>query len=252
MTDEPFKMPSSVSSEGLGTNLLAERFDNCLADLWMAFQPIVSAKEGSIFGFEALLRSREPSLPHPGAVLEAGERLGRLYEIGRTTRERAFQEIPEDSSFTLFLNLHPLDLSDEALIESVARRPELAPRLVLEVTERAALTDIADAKARLAELRALGCRIAIDDLGAGYSGLSSLVELEPDIVKLDMVMVRNLHQSRLKQRLVRSLVEICHELEIGVVAEGVEVEEERQALVESGCDFLQGYLLGKPRAGFGF
>jgi EAL domain-containing protein (putative c-di-GMP-specific phosphodiesterase class I) len=95
-------------------------------------------------------------------------------------------------------------------------------------------------------LRELGFRVAVDDLGAGYSGLSSFAQLEPEVVKLDMSLVRDVNQSNTKQKLIRSMTAVCKDMGSLVVAEGVETIEERECLVELGCDLLQGYLLAKP------
>jgi EAL domain-containing protein (putative c-di-GMP-specific phosphodiesterase class I) len=95
-------------------------------------------------------------------------------------------------------------------------------------------------------LRALGFRIAIDDLGAGYAGLTSFAILEPEVVKLDMSLVRGVNDEPIKRRLVSSMVTLCKELGILVVAEGIETEAERETLASVGCDLLQGFLLGRP------
>jgi EAL domain-containing protein (putative c-di-GMP-specific phosphodiesterase class I) len=117
---------------------------------------------------------------------------------------------------------------------------------VLEITERAAIEDVKDIQARVSVLRYNGYRIAIDDLGAGYAGLSSFAALEPEIVKLDMSLIRNVHQSDVRKRLVGSMTALCKEMEMLVVAEGVEIPEERNCVQAVGCDLLQGYLFAKP------
>jgi EAL domain-containing protein (putative c-di-GMP-specific phosphodiesterase class I) len=121
---------------------------------------------------------------------------------------------------------------------------------VLEVTERATLDDVPDVRERVARLRALGFRIAIDDLGAGYAGLSSFASLEPDVVKLDMSLVRHAHQHDTKRKLIQSITTLCRDMHMQVVAEGVETSDERDVLIECGCDLLQGYLFAKPGAPF--
>ena len=103
-----------------------------------------------------------------------------------------------------------------------------------------------DVKPRIAALRGMGFRIAIDDLGAGYAGLTSFTLLEPDVVKLDMELVRGIDTHRTKQSIVTSMVTLCHEMHVEVVAEGVETSAERDVLVDLGCDLLQGYLFAKP------
>jgi EAL domain-containing protein (putative c-di-GMP-specific phosphodiesterase class I) len=126
----------------------------------------------------------------------------------------------------------------------------IARRVVLEITDRASLEAIKDVDSRVARLRELGFRIAIDDLGAGYSGLSTFARLEPEFVKLDISLVRNIHNHPVNRRLVRSITALCKDMGIVVLAEGIEVVEERDAVVELGCDLLQGYLIAKPGRAF--
>jgi EAL domain-containing protein (putative c-di-GMP-specific phosphodiesterase class I) len=99
-------------------------------------------------------------------------------------------------------------------------------------------------------LRGLGYRIAIDDLGAGYAGLTSFAQLEPEVVKVDMSLVRGIDSSPVKQKLVRSIIALCTELGIQLVAEGIETPAERDAVVALGGDLCQGYLFAKPGRGF--
>jgi EAL domain-containing protein (putative c-di-GMP-specific phosphodiesterase class I) len=96
----------------------------------------------------------------------------------------------------------------------------------------------------------MGFRLAIDDLGAGYAGLTSFATLEPEFVKLDMSLIRDIDSSPMKKTLVRSMTSLCEELGMMVVAEGVETPAERDVLVSIGCHFLQGYLLAKPGNAF--
>src|SRR5262249_4540302 len=155
-----------------------------------------------VFGYEALLRSSEPSLPHPGAVLDAAERLNRLVDLGRKVRSSAAGPISDSpDAGVLFVNLHTRDLLDDSLWSLESPLSQIATRVVLEITERSSLEDIRDARARVARLREMGFRIAIDDLGAGYAGLTSFAQLEPEIVKLDMSLVRDVHTSVTKQKL---------------------------------------------------
>jgi EAL domain-containing protein (putative c-di-GMP-specific phosphodiesterase class I) len=226
---------------------LQASFERALETMWMAFQPIVDAAHGRIFGYEALMRTREASLPDPGAVLTAAERLDRLPELGRRVRAltaRAFGSAPSDQ--LLFVNLHPRDLLDPELFSVESPLTKIADRVVLEITERSAIDDVKDMQARVSILRYHGFRIAIDDLGAGYAGLSSFVALQPEIVKLDMSLVRNVHESTIRQRLIGSLTSLCVELGMQVVAEGIELPEERESVRGFGCELLQGYLFAKP------
>jgi EAL domain-containing protein (putative c-di-GMP-specific phosphodiesterase class I) len=217
----------------------------------MAYQPIVSWSRHEVFGYEALLRSREPSLPHPGAILDAAERLERLPELGRAIRAKAAEPANRmGPDAMMFVNLHTQDLLDEELFDRKSPLARIADRVVLEITERASLHHLRDVHPRIARLREMGFRIAVDDLGAGYAGLTSFAQLEPEVVKLDMSLVRGVHTQPTKQTLVRTMIGMCHELGMQVVAEGIETPEERDAILEAGCDLLQGYLFARPGTAF--
>ncbi len=230
---------------------LQASFERALHTMWMAFQPIVDAGASRVFGYEALMRAKEPSLPHPGAVLAAAERLERTEELGRRVRSlaaEAFGQAPSDA--LLFVNLQTVELLDSALYETSAPLTQIAKRVVLEITERSTIDAVKDVEARVARLRHLGFRIAVDDLGAGYAGLSSFAALEPEIVKLDMSLVRNVHLSDTRRKLIGSMTGLCKEMGKLVVAEGVELVEERDSVRAAGCQLLQGYLYAKPGASF--
>ena len=215
--------------------------------LWMAYQPIVSLANRTVYGYEALLRSDEPSLNNPGAIIDAAERLAELTTLGRTIRDRAAEPLSGvDEDISLFVNLHPRDLLDPQLMDSASQLSQIAPRVILEVTERSALDVIKDVRLKIAELREMGFRIAIDDLGAGYAGLTSFAMLEPEIVKLDMSLIRDIHKMPMKQKLVGSMTELCKDMGMMVVAEGIESVDELDHLKELGCDLFQGYFLAKP------
>jgi EAL domain-containing protein (putative c-di-GMP-specific phosphodiesterase class I) len=227
------------------------RFSRGLAMLWMAFQPIVSWRKKSIYSFEALLRSDEPLMKNPADMLDAAERLGRLHDLGRAVRAAvatAAPAAPPDAK--LFVNLHSADLNDEELYAAEAPLSRIASRVVLEVTERASLHDVKSVAQCVTRLKSLGYQIAIDDLGAGYAGLTSFTQLAPNLAKLDMSLVRGIDTDVRLQSIVRSMKNLCDELGVGVIAEGVETARERDMLAELGCDLLQGYLFAKPGRGF--
>lgn len=147
---------------------------------------------------------------------------------------------------TLFVNMNPADLEDEELVGGTSPLCAHADRVVLEVTERESLDRVRDVPSKIRSLRSHGFRLAVDDLGAGYSGLTSLAVLEPEFVKLDMALVRHIQENQAKQRLVRSMTQLCSEMSIGLIAEGVEFEAERATLETLGCKLLQGYLFAHP------
>jgi EAL domain-containing protein (putative c-di-GMP-specific phosphodiesterase class I) len=234
-----------------GKTEASQGFDRALAGLFMVYQPIVRWSTRSVFGYEALVRSSEPSLPHPGALFDAAQQLDRWDDIGRLIRKKSVQPLADaEPEQSLFLNLHARELLDETLYDRSSSLAANARRVVLEITERAHLDTVPNVESRIARLRAMGFRIAIDDIGAGYSGLNSFTMLRPDLVKLDMALVRDIDSDPVKRRLASLLVQLCDDLGISVIGEGVETARERQTLVDLGCDLLQGYLFGRPAAPF--
>jgi EAL domain-containing protein (putative c-di-GMP-specific phosphodiesterase class I) len=235
-----------IDDKWLGDRALLEgKFTSALEQLWMAFQPVVSWRDRRVYGYEALVRSNEPALSNPGLLLEAAERLDKLHELGRRIRGRAV-EVEPPNEVKLFVNLHPADLLDPELYLAGAPLTRIAKRVVLEMTERASLDTVRDLSSRITELKRMGFQIAIDDLGAGYAGLSAFTQLEPHIVKLDMSLVRHVDIDPKRRNIVKRLLEMCNDLAMEVVAEGVETTGERDALVGMGCDKLQGYLFARP------
>jgi EAL domain-containing protein (putative c-di-GMP-specific phosphodiesterase class I) len=235
---------NAISADRAG---LEASFDSALSTLWMAFQPIVRAGDGSVFGYEALLRSDEPSLIRPDLVVDAAERLDALPRLGRKVRLLAASAMAQAApDAALFINLHPMDLADESLFDVSSPLTQIAKRVVLEVTERAAIEEVDGVERRVGRLREHGFRIAVDDLGAGYAGLSSFALLEPEIVKLDVSLLRDIDQSPVKQKLVQSMTALCKDMGFLVVAEGIETVAERDCVVSLGCDLLQGYLFARP------
>jgi EAL domain-containing protein (putative c-di-GMP-specific phosphodiesterase class I) len=251
LVDEAVRQYRADRSRGDDLAATEASFARALDSLWIAYQPIVSWRRRDVYAYEALLRSREPALPHPGAVLDAAERLGRLDDLGRAIRRLAIEPLGRmDRDVALFINLHPQDLLDDQLFAADGPLATVAERIVLEITERASLHELGGVRARVDALRGAGYRIAIDDLGAGYAGLSTFAELQPDIVKLDMSLVRDLHTDPTKRKLVVTMITMCADLGITVTSEGIEVAGERDALADAGCDLMQGYLFARPSAAF--
>jgi EAL domain-containing protein (putative c-di-GMP-specific phosphodiesterase class I) len=191
-------------------------------------------------------------LSNPGLLFEAAERLGRVQELGRAIRTAVSSCIPSapaDSS--IFVNLHAVELADDDLFSKGSPLSAHAGRVVLEVTERVSLHRITNLRGRVENLRTLGYRIAVDDLGAGYAGLSSFSQLEPDIAKLDMSLIRGIDTSASKESIVRAMITVCrNDLGTSVVCEGVETEAERDTLEGLGAELLQGYLFARPERQF--
>jgi EAL domain-containing protein (putative c-di-GMP-specific phosphodiesterase class I) len=161
---------------------LEARFASAVDKLWVAAQPIVSWSGRRIVAYETLLRTDEPTLRSPLDFFDAAERLGRAAELGRIIRQHVARILAATPPAHLFVNLHPADLEDEELYADDGALTPYASQVVLEITERAALDRIHELQTRVTRLRSLGYRIAIDDLGAGYAGLTSFAQLEPEVV----------------------------------------------------------------------
>jgi len=234
-------------TKGLGDRASLEvGFKRALDGLWMAYQPIVHWPQRRLVAYEALLRSTEPTLPHPGAIVDAAQRLNMLPDLGRAIRQHVAGTLAKSPIPQVFVNLHPSDLNDADLYSPEAPLTRIASKVVLEITERASLDDIPELQTRIAHLRRLGFRVAIDDVGAGYAGLSSIANLEPEVMKIDMGLVRDIDVSSTKQKLVGAMVSLCAEMNVMVIAEGIETKMERDTLKRLGCDVMQGYFFAKP------
>jgi EAL domain-containing protein (putative c-di-GMP-specific phosphodiesterase class I)/CheY-like chemotaxis protein len=230
---------------------LETRFASALGSLWLATQPIVSWENRAVLAYETLIRTDEPSLRNPSDLFDAAERLGGTQELGRAIRRLVAGIIPDaPGEAQMFVNLHPSDLQDDELFSDAGVLTPFARQIVLEITERATLEAIPGLSPRIERLRALGFRIAVDDLGAGYAGLSSFAALEPDVVKADMSLVRGIESSPVKQKLVRAIAALATDLRIRLIAEGIETPAERDCVTALGADALQGYLFAKPARGF--
>ena len=227
-----------------------ERLDGALtsAELW--YQPIVDADD-VVVAHEALLRPQSPELPTPTDVVDTAAALGRHVDLDRRVQQVAAANLDRGvPARQVFLNVLPESLVDGTLFEddTLARHGD---QVVMEITERAHLGSIADIKPAIAALRDRGHRVAVDDLGAGYAGLTSLAVLQPDIVKFDMELVCDINNDPTRAHLVSAMAATYREMGIVTLAEGIETPSELAALRDMGFDLYQGYLLGKPAPGSG-
>ena len=225
-----------------------ERLEKLITDeaLHFAYQPIVHTATRLPFAEEALCRAEDPLFRNPTVLFDAAIQRGAIWRLGRLVRAiapRVLAQLPPDR--LLFVNLHPAEVSDPELERSVD--PLLASRIVFELTERGAIGDFDRFREQIDKLRALGFRIALDDLGAGYASLNAVALLEPDFLKIDMAIVRGIEESLSRTRLVRRIVEFADDQGIRVIAEGVETEAEAETVQSLGCHLMQGYLFGRPR-----
>lgn len=224
---------------------LRVRYEGAVQKLWMAYQPVIRWSTQRVMAWEALLRTREETMRNPFVFLSAADALGETRSLSRAVRAAvAAQGAPAGQ--LLFVNLVPADLADEELHSPDSPLTKYASQVVLEVTERASLDKLPDLARHLASLRSLGYRLALDDMGEGYAGLNSVALVEPEVMKLDMSLVRGLDTSSTRQHLVRSMLELGGKLGSLVLAEGVETTGELETLLALGCDYFQGYLFARP------
>ncbi len=229
------------------TEALRAQFGRALDGLWMAYQPIVSWSQKSVVAYEALMRSTDPTLHLPIDILNVAESLGEVHTLGHKTRGLIAEVMEHHRDLPgVFINLHVLDLLDEQLYAPDSPLRPFASRIHFEITERMAIEKIPDTHDRIERLRKLGYKIAVDDLGEGYSGLNSFADLEPDAVKLDMSLIRGIERTPTKRRMVHALASLCRELGTPLVAEGVETQAELDVLIDLGADWLQGFLFARP------
>jgi EAL domain-containing protein (putative c-di-GMP-specific phosphodiesterase class I) len=222
--------------------MLAAALDN----LRLAYQPILEAGTGRVWGHEALLRVAAPAAPSPPILLAAAMRVGRLRQLSARLRGLAACSRPAGEGLQLFVNLHPQELMDDALYASDGPLASRAKSVFLEITEQASVDRIPDLRQRLQELRRMGFRIALDDLGAGHASLASFAAIDPELVKIDRSLVNGAESDPLKRKMLDSLVRLCSDLGVLTVAEGVETAGERDVLVDLGCDYVQGFFFGRP------
>jgi EAL domain-containing protein (putative c-di-GMP-specific phosphodiesterase class I) len=220
--------------------------------LLFAFQPVVCATSGEVDYFECLLRMRDPNggLIACGEFIAAAEETGLIGLIDRHVLHRVFAELATHPTVRLGFNVSGRTACDRPwlrlLMGLLRRRPEWASRLVVEITETAALDDLHESARFVDTLRHAGCRIALDDFGAGHTSLRHLRALAVDIIKIDGSFIRNLTARRENRIILRHLLALTREFGLGTVAECVETAEEAALLREEGVGYLQGYHFGRP------
>ena len=213
-----------------------------------SFQPIVDVKAREVFSYEALIRGvgGEPA----GRILEQVP-VEQILQFDQKARAAAIGLAARlGIGARLNLNFVPHGLNSPASIlttlEAAKQNHICIERLVLEVTEGTLIEDQAQFALRMNEFRGQGLNVAIDDFGAGYSGLNLLADFQPDLVKLDMKLVRGIERHGPRQAIVRAIIQVCYDLGIDVIAEGVETVEEYYWLNNAGVRLYQGYLFAKP------
>ncbi len=225
---------------------LRSSFEHALERLWVAYQPIVRVRNGSLYGYEALLRCDDARFSNPQQLLNTAARIGASRRLAQAIRSHVRNALSADASSVLFVNLHPLDLVDPELHDYRTLFTRMAHRIVLEISDRTALQDVGCARGMIASLRDRGFRMASDNFGAGHFGPANIATLQPEFVKIDSGLIRGLDASGPKQELVGSIASHFRGMGISVVAQGVETTWERRAATELGCDLLQGNFVSRP------
>jgi diguanylate cyclase (GGDEF)-like protein len=219
--------------------------------LLLAYQPIVVAGGATAF-YECLLRLREDNgnIVPAAAFINAVEELGLVRTVDRYVLELAVDQLAEQADVTLAINISGLTVSDHTWLRSLRAllnsRPEIARRLIVEITETAALHDIEESARFITAVRELGCRVAVDDFGAGFTSFSHLKALTIDIVKLDGSFIRGIDTNRDSQMFVRNLLGLARTFGLETVAECVETQAEAAFVMAEGVTYQQGWYYAKP------
>ena len=235
--------------------VIAERVQSAMRDdrLRFAFQPIVDSHTTDPVWFECLMRMVELD----GEVVPAAkfmpvvEDLGMIRPVDRLVLDLAINEVSRYPDARLTLNVSGLTTSDRSWLRKAVvmlrGRPDIAERLIVEITETAGLEDVEACSHFVSTLRDLGCQVALDDFGAGYTSFRHLKQLAVNMIKIDGASVRNIGENPDNLAFVRTLIDLARTFNLQTVAECVETLEEAETMRNEGVDFLQGYAFGAPR-----
>jgi diguanylate cyclase (GGDEF)-like protein len=238
---------------------IADEVVNALKDnrLVFAYQPIVEAKTRAVRHHECLLRMKreDGSILAAGAFIPAAEQLGLVRLVDRRALEMTVEMLHSNPQLSLGVNVSGTTAGDpswlKSFIDYVRANASVAPRMIVELTETAALHHFEENANFVSQLRELGCRVAIDDFGAGYTSFRNLQMLRVDMVKIDGAYVQGLCSSPDNQIFVRTLVDLAKNFKLKTVAEWVGTEEEAALLESFGIDYFQGFLFGVPKLEIG-
>ncbi len=234
---------------------IAERFNTILSGNLISthYQPIFDFKTGNILGWEALTRGpRDSSFRSPIILFETAEQLGRLFALEKICRESAIKHAGEiQKNQKLFINISPKTMADPEftpgntlkLMESAGLLPE---NIVFEITEQHSVQEFDLFYRTLAHYRSQGFRIAVDDAGAGYAGLSTIAELQPEYIKLDKSLIDGIHKDPVKRALVETTATFADKIGSQIIAEGVESKAQAICLKDIGVHCGQGFFFARP------
>lgn len=217
----------------------------------------IHASEGEIVGAEALLRWNHPTkgIIHPGEFISAAEKIQLMIKIGCWVIEQACKIIRQNinegnSEYFIAVNVSVQQIKDpnfyNSIVEHVRQYNIPANHLEFEITESVLMEDVELSIQLFNKLKLLGIRISIDDFGTGYSSFSYLIKLPIDKIKIDQSFVKDLPNNKNSATVVRTIIMMAKELEVGILAEGIETKEQYEFLIAEGCDYFQGYYLHRP------
>lgn len=212
-------------------------------DCYCVFQPVVDLRTQKVFAYESLARTKSPDFEGPMQMFAAAVSESLTGQLGRILRAMSLEGCP---GHPLFLNIHPAELNEKWVVQPDDPIFQHSEDVYLEITEAVPLSHFRLCKDMLNEVRGRGVHLVVDDLGAGYSNLKYIADLNPRVVKLDRGLIAGLTRDSRLFKLVSAIVRLCSELDARVVAEGIETETELDAVVAAGARYGQGYLLARP------
>lgn len=252
-----FEMPEDQRVRQREYMMIGEQVTKAMQEdrIVFAYQPVVLSDNGDVAYYETLIRmiDEKGEIVSAGAFVPVAERLGLMREIDRYTLELAIADLLSDPDIILALNISSLTASDRswlrALVSHLKGKPDVASRLMIEITETAALDDFEDSARFIAAVRDLGCKVALDDFGSGYTSFRHLKSLTVDVVKIDGSFVINLGENPDNLLFIRTLLNLAEGFGIQTVAECVQSEEDADLLKIEGVNYMQGFYYGRPQLG---
>jgi EAL domain-containing protein (putative c-di-GMP-specific phosphodiesterase class I) len=230
-----------AKASALGAAVSEKRFQ-------LVYQPVVTLKTGALHHHEVLVRFGEDASPFP--MIRMAEELDLIEELDLAVARQAADQMLADSKLKLAVNLSGRTIVSPGFIAQATamlnEKPALKHRMLFEITESAAIEDMGLANKHIQTLRGLGCKVCLDDFGAGAASLAYLQQLHLDLVKIDGRYIRELQHGGRESTFIRHLVQMCAELGVQTVAEMVETTSSEDAVRQAGVDFGQGYLYGAP------
>lgn len=251
------KIGGNYDMENGAPEMLRKNLDEILelSQIKTVFQPIMSLRDGTVLGYEAL--SRGPigtPLQNPDAMFTVAKECGKLWELEQLCRSKALETVFKTAgTIKLFLNVNPYVIHDEKFKRGFTieylRRFNIDPdSIIFEITEHSAVDDIDAFKRTIDHYKEQNYHIAIDDAGAGYSGLNMIADIHPHYIKLDMNLIRGIDSDELKKSLVKSLQEFARISNIHLIAEGIETLGQLNTLIDIGVNYGQGFFIQRPDA----